>query len=226
MSRGSPEPEKKREEGERAEEHKCEVMEREAVTGGVGVSVLACGGAQAGVFSQLSKIVDGRGWVGVWSLVIPEGFVTLCGGDTSEDLPAPAVGSQLRPQCSPEGRRVPVASRHHTRAPSCPAVDSDWTGSIKSSLCFASRGLTSFSVFMGKSFHSTQQFPFPNHESAGQRRHQCRRLCLWNQRMTNFLITDHDRSNLPAFHPYLLVNYCDLDLSTGRVFPSALPTAL
>lgn len=65
MSRGSPKPEKKREEGERAERHKCEVMEREAVTGGVGVSVLACGGAQAGVFTQLSKIVEGRGRVGV-----------------------------------------------------------------------------------------------------------------------------------------------------------------
>lgn len=68
MSRGSPKPEKKREkesEQSRAEQHKCEVMEREAVTGGVGVSVLACGGAQAGVFTQLSKIVEGRRWVGV-----------------------------------------------------------------------------------------------------------------------------------------------------------------
>lgn len=57
-------------------------------------------------------------------MVIPEGFVTLCGGDTSEDLPAPAVDSPSVPP-TPEGRRVPVAFRHHTRAASCPAADSE-----------------------------------------------------------------------------------------------------
>lgn len=42
---------------------KCEVMEREAVTGGVhAVSVLACGSAWAGVFTHLSKNMEGRGW--------------------------------------------------------------------------------------------------------------------------------------------------------------------
>lgn len=38
-------------------------MGREAVTGGVhAVSVLACGSALAGVFTHLSKNVEGRGW--------------------------------------------------------------------------------------------------------------------------------------------------------------------
>lgn len=36
--------------------YKCEVMEREALTGGAhAVSVLACGSARAGVFTHLSK---------------------------------------------------------------------------------------------------------------------------------------------------------------------------
>lgn len=134
----------------------------------------------------------------------------------------PRSGQPATAPVLPEGSRVPVASRRQTRAPSCPAVDSEWTGPVKSSLCFGSRSLTSFSVFMGKSF----QFPFPNHESAGQRRHQCRRLCVWNQRMTNFLINDRDRSDLPASYPYFLVHCSDLDFCTGRVFPSELPAAL
>lgn len=68
MSSESLEPEKKkkeRKERDRGEhrECKCEVMGREAMTGGVrAVSVLACGSARAGVFTHLSKNVEGREW--------------------------------------------------------------------------------------------------------------------------------------------------------------------
>lgn len=36
-------------------------------------------------------------------MVIPEGFVTLCGGDTSEDLPAPTVDGPRPPSPPLEG---------------------------------------------------------------------------------------------------------------------------
>lgn len=67
MSKESLKPgrKKKRKERDGAEcgGYKCEVMEREAVTGGVrAVSVLACGSAQAGVFTHLSKNMEGRVW--------------------------------------------------------------------------------------------------------------------------------------------------------------------
>lgn len=42
---------------------KCEVMEREAVTGGGHtISVLACGCAEAVVFTHLSKNMEEKGW--------------------------------------------------------------------------------------------------------------------------------------------------------------------
>jgi len=77
--------------------YKCEVMERETVTGAVHtVSVLACGCARAGVFTHLSKNVEERGWGSV-KMGHTRGFVTLCGGDTSEALLAPTVDSQCLP---------------------------------------------------------------------------------------------------------------------------------
>lgn len=59
MSRESLEPEKKKKgDGEKGRGFKCEVMEREAVTGGVhAVPVLACGSARVG-----SSLICLRTW--------------------------------------------------------------------------------------------------------------------------------------------------------------------
>lgn len=62
-----------------------------------------------------------KGDGGVWRRVIPEGFVTLCGGDTSED---PHSGQPMPPLSPPlKGRRVSMASHSHTRVFACLAAD-------------------------------------------------------------------------------------------------------
>ena len=118
---------------------------------------------------------------GVWRRVIPEGFVTLCGGDTSEDLLASTVDRQCLPQSFPWGRRgggglhgfsqshqSPCMSR--SRSPfstvlslTSTGLSSERTGASQDPLCSgpaAWSGLSS--VLVVKSFHTTQQFHSPS----------------------------------------------------------------
>lgn len=161
-------------------------MGREAVTGGVhAVSVLACGSAWSGVFTHLSKNVEGSKWGSV-KTGHTRGGLSYC----MEVTPTgPHSGQSVTPPVLPLRDKVLYAfsQSHQSLCMSIANSDStglstDWTGMFKSSLCSGHEAWSwlSFLFFTGKSFHTTQRFPFPNHESAEQRSHQCRWLCLWN----------------------------------------------
>lgn len=127
MNRESLGPEKKKiKEGDGGEcgGFKCEVMEREAVTGGVhAVSVLACGSAWSRVFIHLSKNMEGRGWGSVkkghtrgvchivwrWHLRRPTGLHS---------------GQPVSPSVLPLREwGVSMASHSHTSVSACLAAD-------------------------------------------------------------------------------------------------------
>lgn len=176
---------KKEEDGGECSGYKCEVMVREAMTAAVHtVSVLACGSAWAGVFTHLSKNIEGRGWGSVkkghtrgvchtvwrWHLRRPTG---------------PRSGQPMSPRVPPlKGVGVCMDSHSHTTSSSrfllcCThfdLLDSPLTGlACLKALCpqFLQPEVDSRFCFCGEIFPHHTTVSFPNHESAEQKRHQC-----------------------------------------------------
>ena len=131
MSRESLKPEKKKTEKRRGRRrargiHKCEVMEREAVTGGVrALSVLACGSARAGVFTQLSKNVGRKeGDEGGCEEGSYQRGLSHCVEVTPpKTCWPPQWTASVSPSPPLKGRRVSMASHSHTRVSACLAAD-------------------------------------------------------------------------------------------------------
>lgn len=153
-------------------------MEREAVTGGVhAVSVLACGSAWVGVFTHLSKNVEGKGIGGVkkghtrgvchivwrWHLWRPAG---------------PHSGQPVSPPVLPwrEKGLHGFLQSHQSLCMSssrsllhCTQFDSVLDYPLTGLACLKTLfvqllqpGVDCLSVFMVKTFHSTQQFHSPS----------------------------------------------------------------
>lgn len=220
MSRDGLKPEKNRRGWRReSSRYKCEVMVREAVAAAVhAVAVLACGRAWAGVFTHLSKTVE-EGNGGVWSRVTPEGFVTLCGGDTAEDLLAPRRWTaDAWPSPSPLG-----SGGLYAAVLGLTYWTLRWLALKTLFVHFLQPGEDSLFCFHGEIFPHHTTVSFPNHESGEQKRHQCRSLCFLNHRMKNIFF----RSVFPAetlssrtesnFAVHTLFHLKCLVISKGRV---------
>lgn len=107
----------------------------------------------------------------------------------------PQWTASVSPSPPLKGERVSMASHSHTRVSACLAadlystvlsltlLDSPLTGLACLKTLFVQLlqpEVDSLFCFCGEIFPHHTTVPFPNHESAEQRRHQCRSLCFWN----------------------------------------------